>query len=239
MSRGGIEENTSGMKRGSGLSNDEGSSGDTDSTRSPTPTWVRAIIAVLGVVLLMIVFAVLTTDSEDQGASNNARGAVIDARDGSVVAADGTTLVPGWSSQTGGGASIAVPAPSLDAARYDRSSYEVLDSRDLAFIVKDPTQHLDRKVVLHGYVQQFDTVTGLDTFHALVDAVPHSSRFGYRDRAVISSPTSEILADVVEGDLVTMYATVGGPITYDARGDVRITVPTFTAQIVEVTGYSN
>lgn len=226
------------MKRGGGLSDNEGSSGETGSTGSPTPTWVRAIIAGLGVVLLMIVFAILTTDSEDPGAPNNARGASIDARDGSVVAADGTTLVPGWSTQTDGGASIAVPAQPLDAARYDRSSYEVLDSRDLAFIVKDPTQYLNRKVVLHGYVQQFDTVTGLDTFLASVDAVPHSSRFEYSERALVSSPSSEILTEVVQGDLVTMYVTVGSPTSYTATTGSHVTVPTFTAQIVEVTGHS-
>lgn len=223
------------MEVGSGLSNDEGSFSDGAGAGRSTPTWVRAIIAGLGVVLLMIVFAILTT-SDDRDAQSDDRSAYIDARDGSIVAADGSTI---WRPGGRSGSDVSgIPAPTPDTVLYDRNSYEVLDSRDLAFILKDPTQHLGRKVVLHGYVQQFDTVTGLDTFLAAVDAVQHSSRFEYSDRALVSSPTSEILSDVVEGDLITMYATVGGPVTYDARSNARVTVPTFTTYIVEVIGHS-
>src|SRR5699024_11813106 len=51
------------------------------------------------------------------------------------------------------------PAPAPTAAP-DRSTYEELDERELAQIVKAPDDHIGRQVVVHGKITQLDAATG-------------------------------------------------------------------------------
>ena len=53
------------------------------------------------------------------------------------------------------------------------------------------------------------------------------------ENAIITAPDPAILADVVEGDQLTMYVEVAGTTTYESQIGGNVTVPTFTAYIVE------
>ncbi|QSE94211.1 DUF2510 domain-containing protein [Rhodococcus pseudokoreensis] len=126
--------------------------------------------------------------------------------------------------------------PTLDASKdptlLDPSTYEEINERDFAVILKNPWDHIGRRVILHGTVWQFDTATGSDHFLAEVGTSP--TRLMNNERAYIDGRAS-VLAPFVEGDEVTMHVVVDGQKTYTSTEEKEITVPQFQVAMIELT----
>jgi hypothetical protein len=49
-----------------------------------------------------------------------------------------------------------------------------ITAREWQAIAKDPDAHTGEKIIMHGYVTQFDAATGTNKFWANVDGVQHA-----------------------------------------------------------------
>ncbi len=131
---------------------------------------------------------------------------------------------------------LAANYPTLDSSNdptlFKPSSYEEINERDFAIILKNPWDHVGRRVVLHGTVWQFDTATGGDHFLAEVGTSP--TGLMNNERAFMVGKAS-LLAPFIEGDEVTMHVVVDGQMTYTSTEDEEITVPQFQVAMIELT----
>ena len=129
-------------------------------------------------------------------------------------------------------------ARAAETARLDPSSYEVISPRDYAVLVKNPDAARGRKLVVYGYVTQFDAATGTAGFRANTAAAPSSAWYDYDVNSIVNAPAgqSNILTNVVEGDLVTMNVEVVGAYSYDTQIGGNTTAPQFQVNIITVTG---
>ncbi|MFC9358812.1 DUF2510 domain-containing protein [Rhodococcus sp. NPDC057014] len=127
---------------------------------------------------------------------------------------------------------------AIEAARMDRSTYEVLGERDFALLAKNPDASKGRKIVVYGVVTQFDSATGTTTFRADTAAGPSDRSYDYDQNTVVTGARS-LLANVVEDDLLTMYVEVLGSYSYETQIGGNTTVPQLQANIIDVTGSAN
>ena len=129
-------------------------------------------------------------------------------------------------------------ARAAETARLDPSTYEVISARDYAVLVKNPDAARGRKLVVYGHVTQFDAATGTAGFRANTAAAPSSAWYDYDVNSIVNAPAgqSNILTNVVEGDLVTMYVEVIGAYSYDTQIGGNTTAPQFQVNIITVTG---
>ena len=130
-------------------------------------------------------------------------------------------------------------ARAAETARMDPTTYEVISPREYAVLVKNPDAAKGRKLVIYGYVTQFDAATGTDGFRANTAAAPQSDWYDYDVNSIVSASAgqSNILANVVEGDLVTMYVEVVGAYSYDTQIGGSTTAPQFRVNIINVTAH--
>src|SRR5699024_3039793 len=70
------------------------------------------------------------------------------------------------------------PAPAPSVAP-DRSTYEELDERELARIVKAPDDHIGRQVVVHGQITQLDAATGKCFVRVSISHTPQDDWYEY------------------------------------------------------------
>jgi hypothetical protein len=182
-------------------------------TDPPIPQWLWVVFSVMGVALLFIVFAIATNGNDDEGSESASDRTVATSASARMRA---TTLVP---------------TPVVK----DPASYERLDPRAFEFVVKNPAEHRGREIVLYGQVSQLDFRLGTDQFIALVDSVPQPSYYGGK-RVAVEALSSDMLEDVVSGDLVTMYVRVAETQKYETESQREITLPTFDLDMIEVTG---
>lgn len=126
-------------------------------------------------------------------------------------------------------------ANRINAAKMDRGTYEQISDRDFAMLVKNPDTAKGRKLVIYGYVSQFDSATGTNTFRAETGANPQDRYYNYDQNTIVTGLTPTF-ADVVEDDMVTMYVEVLGSYSYDTQMGGNTTVPKFFANIIDVTG---
>lgn len=131
-------------------------------------------------------------------------------------------------------------ARAAEAARMDPSTYEVISPRDYALLVKNPDAAKGRKLVIYGYVTQFDAATGTTAFRANTGAAPQADWYDYDVNSLVVAPAgqSNILTNVVKGDFVTMYAEVIGAYSYDTQIGGNTTAPQFQVNIITATGHS-
>ena len=125
---------------------------------------------------------------------------------------------------------------AINAAKFDRSTYEVISDRDLALLARSPDAAKGRKLVIHGVVTQFDSGTGATQFRASVAGARQDAWYDYDINVVIAGASPPVVANVVKDDLVTIYVEVAGAYRYDTTLGGSMTVPRFTANIVDVTG---
>ncbi|EKT80492.1 hypothetical protein WSS_A21998 [Rhodococcus opacus M213] len=126
---------------------------------------------------------------------------------------------------------------AIEAAKWDRATYETLSDRDFALVMKNPDANKGRKLVVYGHVTQFDSVTGPDRFRADTMAAPQDYSFLYDNNTVVTG-TVPLLTNVVSGDFVTMYVEVSGSHTYSTTLGGETTVPKLNALMLDVTGSS-
>lgn len=130
----------------------------------------------------------------------------------------------------------AAAAAAAKAALLDPSSYEALGERDFALIARDPDGNKGRKIVIYGVVTQADSVTGNSMFRADTSAVQGWNWYDFDENSVISVKDPNIIANVVKDDLVALYVEVKGSMSYNTTLGGKMTVPEFTAHIVNVYG---
>ncbi len=128
------------------------------------------------------------------------------------------------------------PSPTKDPSDLDPATYQSISARDFAILVKDPDSARGRKIVIYGSVTQSDAATGNKAFRATVRGQPHADHT-YQINSVIVANDPSIIANVVEGDQVTMYVEVGGSFTYDTQVGGKMTVPLFRVNIINVTAH--
>lgn len=121
-------------------------------------------------------------------------------------------------------------------AQTDPATYEAITVRDWQLIAKNPDAHIGRKVVVYGWVSQFDSATGTDAFRAETSGEQMGASYEYDTNTVIQEGTPGLFSEVVENDLVTMYVEVAGSMSYDTTMGGSTTVPKVDAYIIEVTG---
>ena len=103
--------------------------------------------------------------------------------------------------------------PSVSPEDLDPSTYQSLSPRDYAVLVKDPDSNKGRKIIVYGVVTQFDAATGKSELRANTAAQPGD----HSQNTMIEAHDPSILANVVQGDAVTMWCQVQGAETYDLR----------------------
>ena len=128
------------------------------------------------------------------------------------------------------------PEPEAESDELKKSTYKPLSNRKFALLVKDPDSHAGERYKVFGWVFQFDAATGPDGFLADVGPKRKYDQFGYTQRAALVADDSKLLKNIVEGDLVTMYATVIGAYNYDTQEGGATTVPQFDVNIIKRTG---
>lgn len=204
----------------------------------PKKKWYRRVWVWI---LIAIVFIVIVANG-NKGGSEAADTATVT---GSVPAADTNASMKAEASanaaakasqQAEASASAAAKASAEAAALKDPSSYKKLTDREFSMIVKDPESHKGEKVVLYGYVQQLDSATGPDVLLAGIGGSSKENWYEYQDRAIVVAGEKGMYQDVVQKDLVTIYATVNGSMSYDTQIGGNTTVPKLTANIIKVTG---
>ena len=132
-------------------------------------------------------------------------------------------------------------ARAAETARMDPATYEVISPREYALLVKNPDAAKGRKIIIYGYVTQFDAATGTYGFRANTAATPGTDWYDYDVNTVVSAPAgqSNILTNVVEDDFVTMHVEVVGSYSYDTQIGGNTTVPQFQVNIINVTAHKS
>jgi hypothetical protein len=125
------------------------------------------------------------------------------------------------------------------AAADDLSVYRNVDERAYAQIVKDPAGHVGEKLVIYGVVTQFDAATGTTSFLANTAAQRKRVWFNYDTNTWIIAPDKQMLADVVQDDLVTMHVEVLGATSYDTMIGGNTTAPQMCVHGIKVTGHAD
>ena len=130
----------------------------------------------------------------------------------------------------------AAAAAKAKAALRNPANYPAITPRKYALLVKDPDAHVGQKFRIYGYVTQFDSATGPDTFLADTAAVRASEWYDYDVNTLVSADNANLFKNVVEDDLVTLYVQVLGSQSYDTQIGGNTTVPHLQANMVKVTG---
>lgn len=154
--------------------------------------------------------------------------------DGTPDRWDGEPDDPTWNA----GAPRREPANEPAPEPANPADYAVISERDWALITKDPDAHIGEKIVLFAQVTQFDSATGTDTFraNAAVDQLEYWSLDGTN---TIFVGDEELLGPVVQGDIVKVYATVLGSLSYETQIGGNTTVPSIAVGLIEVIGHSD
>lgn len=99
-----------------------------------------------------------------------------------------------------------------------------ISARDWQVIAKNPDAHTGKRIIVYGYVTQFDAATGTTSFRASIDGVKHRQTYEY-DTNTFLRGTADALADIVVDDEFKAEVTVGGSLSYDTQIGGSTTVP--------------
>lgn len=119
------------------------------------------------------------------------------------------------------GTTIEVSAEPKKPKKVDKSEYSKPTSREFGLIGKDPEAHFGEKVVLYGHIFQFDSATGKCAFMAQTSPSRQEYSFDYSQNTMVTAGDNDvicpILDDIIEGDIVKMWATVKGAYEYETQ----------------------
>lgn len=129
------------------------------------------------------------------------------------------------------------PSPSPTEAP-DLSTYEELDERTLAQIVKAPDDHLGRQVIVYGAITQLDAATGKCFVRISIADAPQDAWYDYEHNSVGFAGDGEsdcpVLDPFVADDEVKLWITIGGSISYETQIGGSTTVPAYLIDDVEL-----
>ncbi|CCW14430.1 DUF2510 domain-containing protein [Rhodococcus aetherivorans] len=188
------------------------------------------------IVLGLVVAAVVSGSHSDQDDAATVAAPSTTSRTAATSTTRSAAQIQASEQAAAASASRAAAAAAAEAERTNPASYEQVSTRDFALIARDPSAARGRKLVLYGYVSQFDSATGTNQFRASVDSQPLGSWYEYDHNVVIKAGDRGLVANVVEDDLITLWVEVDEPLTYDTTLGGSTTVPSFRLNMIEVTG---
>lgn len=199
--------------------------GPTNKRSSSKVWWLIGGIFVVFVVLIVIIGAIAASTSDTATSKSNsatetaetpAPSTVDEAAEASKQAADSSAKAETLARET------------------DRTQFKEVSERDWQLIAKNPDAHVGEKVVIYGKVTQADSATG-DEF-IRVSTGGQAADY-YTINTIAREGVDAVFADVVEGDLVTMWVRVWGSKTYDTTMGGSTTAPEVKVNVIEVTGH--
>lgn len=113
--------------------------------------------------------------------------------------------------------------------------FKKITDRQWKVISKDPDSHVGETYVVYGYVTQFDSITGSETFLGNVGGVRHSEWYEY-DTNTILGGSKAALSKVVEDDIFRAEVMVVGTTKYETAMGAETTVPTLAIMSIKVIG---
>lgn len=146
-----------------------------------------------------------------------------------VIEAARAHLCPGKQFTSVAPAATQAPAPVASAP------LSAITTRDWALIAKSPDNHIGERIVVYGYVTQFDAATGTSGFRANVDGAKHSQWYDY-DTNTIMLGSDALFAEVVQDDIFRAEVTVAGAYSYTTTMGGSMTVPQLSVDRIEVIG---
>jgi hypothetical protein len=154
-----------------------------------------------------------------------------------VASPQATVTVTATATVTAEPVVTAEPEPVVEVAgpTPKKSAHEQLTSRQLAKIVKNPAAYAGDDAIVYAEVFQFDAAIGLDAFLGNVLARDaNEGNYWPSSQAAWFNRGQANLDDVVEGDVVKVWATVGESFSYDTQAGGNTTVPVFTVNHIDV-----
>lgn len=122
------------------------------------------------------------------------------------------------------------PSP-VQTEAPDLGTYEELDERTLAQIVKAPDDHIGRQVIVYGAITQLDAATGKCLVRISIADAPQDAWYDYEHNSVGFAGDGEsdcpVLDPFVADDEVKLWITIGGSISYDTQIGGSTTVPAY------------
>ena len=120
----------------------------------------------------------------------------------------------------------------------DLSTYEELDERTLAQIVKAPDDHIGRQVIVYGAITQLDAATGKCFVRISIAEAPQDAWYDYEHNSVGFTGDGEsdcpVLDPFVADDEVKLWITIGGSFSYDTQIGGNTTVPAYLIDDAEL-----
>lgn len=190
------------------------------------------LAVVLGVVAMLWILAAQSGDDEDSRTASSSPTATY-PYDAETAAARASAAAESRAAEASRSAEASAAA---QAALLDGATYQSVDERTWQLVAKDPDAHVGQKYVVYGHVVQADTVTGPNRIRVNTSGAQVS--YYNMDINTIASAGLASFADVVQGDLVTMWVVVTGSMSYDTTFGGSITAPTVNVNIIEIYGTS-
>lgn len=127
------------------------------------------------------------------------------------------------------------PVPT---AATDLGSFEELDERTLAQIVKAPDDHIGRQVIVYGRITQLDAATGRCVVLVSISHAAQNDWYDYEHNTMGVAGDGEtdcpVLDPFVADDEVKLWVTVAGSISYETQIGGSTTVPAYVIDEAEL-----
>lgn len=125
------------------------------------------------------------------------------------------------------------------AALKDPANYPAISDRDWKLVQRDADSYTGDKFTIYGYVTQADGATGSYVIRADTSGEQFSKWYDYEVNTIIYGVDTDLLKNVVQGDLVELLVEVQGSTTYDTAIGGSATAVMVLAYDVKVTGTGN
>jgi hypothetical protein len=128
---------------------------------------------------------------------------------------------------------------ALPVTTFPAAPAKAITEREWQLIAKNPDSHIGERVIVYGQVTQFDSATGTSGFRANVGAKAKKASYGWADydTNTFMTGTSDLLAEVVQGDLFKAEVTVAGSFSYESTMGASLTAPSLSVTKIDVTGH--
>ena len=124
-------------------------------------------------------------------------------------------------------------AADAQATRLDRQTYSAIGEREYGVLARNPDAEKGRRIVVYGYVTQFDSATGNAMFRANTSAIKSERWYDFDQNTIVTfDPASG--GDVIERDIVTLYAEIAGNRSYTTTLGASETALALKANIIDV-----
>lgn len=205
-----------------------------------TPGWAWGV-GIISVLALLWLIGTIASDTRDEPARTTATTSRVEttvdrAASESRAAAASSSAAAATASRAAAAEASRQAAAAAQAAKMDPSTYERLDERSLAEIVRDPNAHKNRKIVIYGNVVQADAGTGTSRFRANIASWQGWNWYDFDENAIINATDRALVSRVIKDDLVEMFVEVKGALSYSTTLGGETTAPEFTVNMLNVYG---